>query len=114
MHKLITAAAPVCLIIAATLAAAGGAQAQEVGSVQQGLKLARTQCSQCHLVVKEAGRSTNPAAPTFATIANTKGLTSAALITMLRTSHRTMPNVVIKGADINDITAYILSLKEGD
>jgi len=103
------------LIVAAMLsAAAGNAQAQEVGSIQQGLKLARQVCSPCHLVVKEAGRSNNPDAPTFETIAKTKGLTGAALTSMLETSHRSMPNIVIKGSDINDITAYILSLKEGD
>ena len=103
------------LVVAAMLwAAAGNAQAQEVGNAQQGLRLARQVCSPCHLVVKEAGRSTNPDAPTFETIAKTKGLTGAALTSMLETSHRTMPNIVIKGSDINDITAYILSLKEGD
>jgi hypothetical protein len=32
----------------------------------------------CHLVVKEAGRSTNPDAPTFEAIAKTSGLTSGA------------------------------------
>jgi hypothetical protein len=65
-------------------------------------------------VDKVAGSSTNPAAPTFETIAKTDGLTSTALIAMLQTSHRTMPNIVIKGSDINDIVAYILSLRESN
>ena len=61
------------LTVAAMLwAAAGNAQAQEVGNAQQGLRLARQVCSPCHLVVKEAGRSTNPDAPTFETIAKTR------------------------------------------
>ena len=114
MKKAIFMPHKACLIIAATIWAVGGAQAQEAGSVAQGLKFARLQCSQCHIVVKEAGRSTNPDAPTFAAIAGTKGLTGAALIAMLQTAHRSMPNVVIKGDDINNITAYILSLKDGD
>ncbi len=102
-------------IIAAMIwATASGAQAAQVGSVQQGLRLARETCAQCHLVDKVTGRSTDANAPTFETIAKTPGLTSAALAAALQTSHRTMPNVVLKGADINDIVAYILSLKESD
>jgi mono/diheme cytochrome c family protein len=90
------------------------AQTQEVGSVQQGLRVARQQCAQCHLLGTEAGRSTNPSAPTFKTIANTPGLTSTALAAMLQTSHRNMPNIVIRGAEVNDIIAYILSLRDSD
>ena len=102
-------------ILAAMIwATATSAQAAQVGSAQRGLRLAREICADCHLVVKEAGRSTAPDAPTFATIAATPGLTSAALTAMLQTSHRTMPNVVIKGDDIGDIVAYILSLKESE
>ena len=115
VSKLISASPMVRLTVAAVIcAAAGSAQAQQAGSVQRGLKFARQACSECHLVVKEAGRSTNPDAPTFAAIAQTRGLTSAALRSALRTSHPTMPNIVIKGDEINDIVAYILSLKERD
>ena len=63
---------------------------------------------------KVAGRSTDADAPTFEAIAKTPGLTSTALAAALQTSHRTMPNVVIKGDDANNIIAYILSLKERD
>jgi mono/diheme cytochrome c family protein len=102
-------------IIAATIwATASSAQAVEVGSVQQGLRLARETCAQCHLVDKVTGRSTDANAPTFEAIANTPGLTSAALAAALQTSHRTMPNVVIKGDDADNVIAYILSLKEAD
>ena len=113
MNKLIRTT-PLFGILIAAWAMAGAAQAQQVGSAQQGQRLARQACAECHLVDKVAGRSTNSAAPTFETIARTKGLTSAALTAMLQTSHRTMPNVVIKGGDINDIVAYILSLKGSD
>jgi hypothetical protein len=63
---------------------------------------------------KVAGRSSNAAAPSFERIANVPGMTSAALTAALRTSHETMPNVIIKGNDIGDLVAYILSLKNGD
>src|SRR5262245_42913879 len=92
--------------------AAGRAQTAQVGSAQQGLRLARSICSECHLVVKEAGRSNDPAAPTFEAIANTPGLTAATLASALQTAHKTMPNVVLKADDLSDIVAYILSLRD--
>jgi mono/diheme cytochrome c family protein len=100
------------VIVAVWALAVGHAQAQDVGNVQQGLRLARAVCAECHLVEKVAGRSTNAAAPTFAHIANVAGMTGAALTAAMRTSHETMPNVIIKGSDIGDLVAYILSLKD--
>ena len=88
--------------------------AQQLGSIRQGHRLAQRLCAQCHLVDDVAGRSTNATAPTFATIAKTPGLTERALTAALQTSHRMMPNIVIKGADADDIVAYILSLKGND
>ncbi len=111
MSKLIGVAPLVCFIIATT---AGSTQAQQVGNAQQGLRLAREACAPCHLVVKEAGRSTNPDAPTFEAIAKTSGLKRAALTVMLQTSHNNMPNIVLKGDDLKNIVVYILSLKESD
>ena len=103
------------LIVVGWVATVGvAAQAQELGGAQQGLRLARAQCAECHLVDKVAGCSSNAAAPSFERIANDPGMTSAALTAALRTSHETMPNVVIKGNDIGDLVAYILSLKDGD
>jgi mono/diheme cytochrome c family protein len=102
------------LVAAMWAVTVGGAQAQEMGNARQGLQLARTECSECHLVDKVAGRSLNPAAPTFERIANVSGMTSAALTAALRTSHETMPNVIIKGSNIADLVAYILSLKDSN
>ncbi len=70
-------------------------------------------CAECHLVDKVPRRSPDRAAPTFEHIANISGTTSAALTAALRTSHGTMPNVIIQGSDIADLVAY-LSLKSGD
>src|SRR6516165_6960487 len=100
------------LIVAMCVAAVDCAWAQSIGSPSQGLRLARTQCAECHLVEKGSGPSPNPAAPTFEDIANIRGMTSAALTAALRTSHKTMPNVIINEADTSDLVAYILSLKD--
>jgi len=77
------------------------------------LTIAREKCAECHLVVKERGRSTNDIAPTFATIANIPGITAAALRAALNTSHREMPNLVVRDSDADSIIAYILSLRDG-
>jgi mono/diheme cytochrome c family protein len=113
MRKLIGTASTVGFSIG-VLTMVGTAQAQQSGNAQQGLRFAREVCAPCHLVVKEAGRSTNPDAPTFEAIAKTSGLTSAALTVMLQTSHNNMPNIVLKGDDLKNIVAYILSLKESN
>lgn len=100
------------LIVALSAVLTGGAQAQEQGNLEQGLRIARAECSECHLVEKVAGRSINSDAPTFTHVANVNGMTSTALIAALRTSHETMPNLIIKGSDVGDLVAYIMSLKE--
>jgi cytochrome c len=89
------------------------AQAAQIGSAEQGLTIARERCAACHLVVKEDGRSINEKAPTFARIANTPGMTPAALRSAFNTSHDTMPNLIIKDDDADSIIAYILSLRDG-
>jgi mono/diheme cytochrome c family protein len=91
---------------------AGNLQAQEVGNPGQGLRIARAVCAECHLVDKLPGKqSPNLIAPTFEHIANIPGMNSAALTAALRTSHESMPNIIIKGSDLSDVIAYVLSLK---
>ena len=86
------------------------AKAQQFGSVDEGRQLAHDTCAECH-AMENGARSPNANAPTFEDIANTPGMTSAALTVALQTTHRHMPNFVIKGNAREDIIAYILSLK---
>ena len=102
------------ILVAMIWATAGSAQAQQVGDAAQGLRLAHEACAECHLVVKSEGKSPNPDAPTFEEIATTPGMTGLALAVALQTSHRTMPNIVIKGEDAQNVISYLLSLKESD
>lgn len=98
---------------AALAASAAAAQGAEVGSVEQGRIIARAQCAECHLIGKEKGLSTNLSAPTFAEIANTPGMTAAALRVTLSTPHKLMPNIIIRGETADSLIAYILSLSDG-
>jgi mono/diheme cytochrome c family protein len=108
-HRLRSA---VSLVFAGLTFTLGNLQAQEVGNPSQGLRIARAVCAECHLVDKLPGQSPNLVAPTFEHIANIPGMNSAALTAALRTSHESMPNIIIKGSDLSDVIAYILSLNE--
>jgi mono/diheme cytochrome c family protein len=98
------------MLVSAIFAGGGGADAQQIGNAGQGRRHALSDCAQCHGVDRSSYPS-NLAAPTFDDIANVPGMTSRALIVALRTSHRSMPNLVIEGRDAEDLVAYILSLK---
>ena len=93
----------------ATLTGSAGAQTDPAG-IRAGRQLADTQCAQCHGVDRKA-QSTNPVAPAFEDIANVPGMTATALTVALRTSHQSMPNIIVQGRDAENIIAYILSLK---
>ena len=108
----VSPAARVILIAAIICVSAGSGNAQQIGSAQEGRRLAREVCAECHAIDDSAGGSTNPNAPNFKVIADTPGMTSAALTVALQTTHMTMPNFVIKGDALQNIIAYILSLKE--
>ncbi len=85
--------------------------AAQIGSVQEGYRLVRETCSQCHLLGEERGRSTVESASPFSVVANTPGMTSAALKLILVTPHRHMPALTVSGEEADSIVAYILSLK---
>jgi mono/diheme cytochrome c family protein len=100
--------------ILAGFIANGEAQAQETTRVAQGLALARQVCSECHAIDTAQVSSPNSAAPRFETIANISGMTSTALLVALRTSHQTMPNLVLDGDELQGVIAYILTLRKAD
>lgn len=93
------------------LAATTAVQAQGIGSPRAGLRIARADCAECHRVANERAYSPHPDAPGFQQIADTRGMTTRALTAALRTSHKTMPNLIIPNDEIRDIVAYIMSLR---
>lgn len=82
------------------------ATAQDVDS---GREIAQRWCSGCHMVAPGVGRDGAP--PSFATIAQTSGMTEAALAVFLSTPHGRMPDYSLTRREIRDVSAYILSLK---
>jgi len=84
---------------------------QDLGDTKAGFTYASQICAECHAVQKGARVSPNTKAPAFQVVANTRGMTEMALRTWFRTPHPSMPNLLIKTKDGDDVIAYILSLK---
>ena len=96
----------------APLPAAATADAVDTGDAQKGLAYAQKICSACHNVLPTDTASPNPQAPPFKKIADTPGVSVTALTVWSRTTHRTMPELVIAPADMDDLIAHFLSLRD--
>ena len=79
---------------------------QQFGDPAAGERLAAANCAQCH---GPAGMHAR--APALMTIAAMPSTTEASLGVFLQTPHASMPNLILSGADRNDLIAYILSLR---
>jgi len=100
------------MIGAGLLAAAGaGAGAKESGDVAQGQHLARTWCAACHVVEPTQRNGGATGVPTFAAIAQMPSTTTLSLHAFLQTTHGRMPDFQLSRDEIDDVSAYILSLK---
>jgi mono/diheme cytochrome c family protein len=104
------------LAILALMSGCAAAGAQEVGDARKGLRFAEQVCAECHAVLKRQALSPMPSAPTFKAVANTPGMTATALTVWFRSSHPTipkrMPNLVLQDEDMDNVIAYILSLRD--
>jgi cytochrome c len=101
------------MVAAALTATAFNANAQD-GDVAVGRTFAGEACNSCHVVdPTNASPRMVVIGPNFQDIANTKGMTTTALQVFLTTSHPKMPNLILTPEQIEDVSAYILSLREG-
>lgn len=93
------------------------ALAQEpAGDATVGHQLARTWCSGCHLIDSTGGATggqARDAAPSFPAVARQSSTTALALHAFLQTPHQRMPDWQLTRGQIDDLIAYILSLKGG-
>ena len=87
------------------------AGAQHAGDPGAGAAYAKKYCTKCH-AIDRTHTSPKIKAPPFRDVANTKGMTATALTVWLTTSHPTMPNIVIEPNDMDNVVAFILSLKD--
>jgi mono/diheme cytochrome c family protein len=75
-----------------------------------GERLAEKWCAECH-AIRADRLSPNPASPTFPKLAAEPSITEYSLRALLRSPHETMPHIMFKDDELDDIISYIMSLK---
>ena len=98
------------IVLVQSLIGPASSAAAQTGDPGAGAAYAKQVCAKCH-AVDRTGISPEPTAPPFKDVANTPGMTETALTVWLRTSHPTMPNIIVEPTDMDNVIAYILSLK---
>jgi mono/diheme cytochrome c family protein len=106
-------AAPVALTAWLVLTSSGSAtdNAAGVGDAAYGRGLAIRWCSSCHLVTADQ-QLAKPGAPPFTTIAQSPDFNADRLARLMLAPHPNMAKLALSRAAIDDIAAYILSLKK--
>jgi len=93
------------------MAAAGGAAAQQApGDATAGYALAQSWCAGCHFVDQQEMRAKD-AVPSFAAVAAMKSTTELSLQAFLQTNHHNMPDWRLTRQQVDDVVAYILTLR---
>lgn len=114
-ESLWTRSLPVIAVCAAALLllrvhTASGAEPGE-DAASRGHALAQAWCGSCHAVEKFAIPLDEHRAPAFTAIAGQRSTTPLAIRVFLQSSHEPMPNFILKERDIDDLAAYIMSLR---
>jgi len=103
------------MIVAIVLGAAVAASTLRAGDVEAGFARARTACAECHVIAtgvgRRVGRTGTDGAPPFATIANGLKRSESQIKSFLARPHGRMPDFILTRREIDDLTAYILSLR---
>ena len=89
----------------------GHVHGQTLGDPEAGHRLATRWCSECHRVEPGVPGTASDAVPSFSSIGQQSSTTALAIRAFLRTSHPVMPNFNLSDPQIDDISAYILSLR---
>ena len=77
-----------------------------------GSEFAQRICAECHAVLPEERTSPDATAPSFMAIADNPFWTRTALIVWFQTPHPTMPNMLLDTEDLENVIAYIFSLRD--
>ena len=98
------------LLLAALTAAPALAQ-DSLGDAEAGRALAGKVCSVCHAVQPDERDSPYKGLASFQAVAERKEFSEIGLRVFLRSSHQDMPNLVLSSEEIDDLVAYIHSLR---
>lgn len=97
--------------ISATLSACVAMAEELPGDPKLGRALALDVCVQCHEVEAGEREGKMPDPPAFQNLADDAAMTPLALRVFLHSPHANMPNLILSDADVDDVIAYIHSLK---
>jgi mono/diheme cytochrome c family protein len=78
-------------------------------SIARGKQLAQEMCAECHVVNGSGG---SDAVPTLHALANTPGMTRDRVRAFVYDPHPQMPALQIPTRDMDDLVAYIFSLRD--
>lgn len=101
-------------VVAASLFGAATAYAQQVRSANptEGKRLAMELCAGCHVVTDGQEKPAVDVVPAFATIAADPQTTEFRLrVFLLDTPHPVMPNFIFTDEEVENLIAYVLSLR---
>ena len=87
------------------------AQAGDTTVNSAGRALSLIICSNCHLVDKDQLQSASHIGPSFFEVADRSSTTSMSLHAFLMSPHSNMPNIMLTRGQIDDVTDYILGLR---
>jgi mono/diheme cytochrome c family protein len=97
------------LMLAASVTTAA---AVEMGDPDLGFDYAREACAECHAIHADDFESPILEVPGFEEIANIPAMSHLALVSFFQTSHEFMPNFMVPPEEVDDLIAYILSLRD--
>ena len=80
--------------------------------VENGANIARRWCANCHTVERTPAGARADSVPSFIAIANRPTTSRQSLRAAMTAEHGRMPNFALTNAEVNDLSAYILSLRK--
>ena len=101
------------LVVIAIVLAVGlpsPALAVEIGNVDTGKEFSAKNCAECHAIERKNSVSPNPDAPSFSAVSAMPSTTRMSLEVWMKSTHPSMPNLILSAEDTNNVVAYILSL----
>jgi mono/diheme cytochrome c family protein len=112
MYLILAAAIPALTEPASAQGSTRPSQKEETAARAAGQRYAQENCAVCHAIDRSATRSPNPAAPSFAMIASTPGMTAMALNALLHSPHRSMPTLQVEPGAVANLAAYMRTLRD--
>jgi mono/diheme cytochrome c family protein len=102
----------VAVAVALGASVSAAAQAQTAASIARGQEIAERACGGCHALAGQPGRTVEGiSVPSFRAIAGRPNQTPQRLQNFIMTPHRPMPGIPLSLAEVDDVVAFLLSLK---